>query len=728
MSSRSRHLHPPHRAEDFPAPGDLNIPDRAVSATARSDRITDGWTGRDRTAAPDSETSGSNNGNRLRQTLATLARQRETLAAMPAGDRLLAVLDKAIGELSDFLKADGGYPQDGRYGFDGRNLHMELRVDRAGSGIVSGDLHAEADGTREYLASFRTAPGQSPASEAAIFELVAQDCAGGRSRARLELAGSEHDGLHARIVFLSGLRHLPARQPLALVGRRISHHLRDLAVEMNFESGMDRAIEYRDDVGSLVTIESCFAEAGIAISRRDIADEIPPPAGNGWHDGDLHDLMLRYGEGEFDREDWSLQLLLLRKSVASRLLGVMFDTGRADSNNLPRQGVAVFREPVERHPLRDKKLLQTTLHELGHALNLAHRFERAVGRADSTSIMTYDWRYLGGGNVDRFWRDFDFRFDPDELAFLRHGPRPAVIPGGAEFHTVPYWENTDGGYVPYKPDVPGSDLSLTILPPNNGGLFAFAQPVMLTLALTNRSSRPIAVPWYMLDPKAGFLELVVQRRDGRTGGGNARVFRPIAHRCYDISPRTMTADRLNPGGTLTNNVNLFFGSAGFTFAEPAEYAVTAVLGLNGSDGRSRTYRSQPYRFRVGYPERRDDERQALDLMRWDVGHYVAMGGSRVLHDAREILKKVRRDRRGRKPQISDPLAAALTRARALELARPVPVFRDGRYSMKPGNPQRAAALLESIATIGERVFDPYTNKEMQKLHHKLRSASLPVDS
>ena len=56
----------------------------------------------------------------------------------------------------------------------------------------------------------------------------------------------------------------------------------------------------------------------------------------------------------------------------------------------------------------------------------------------------YDWKYLGGSNVSKFWRDFTFTFDPDELAFLRHGPWENIIPGGAEFHTIPYWENTDG--------------------------------------------------------------------------------------------------------------------------------------------------------------------------------------------------------------------------------------------------------------------------------------------
>jgi hypothetical protein len=70
----------------------------------------------------------------------------------------------------------------------------------------------------------------------------------------------------------------------------------------------------------------------------------------------------------------------------------------------------VFQRPIKTRPDWPRKLIQTTVHELGHALNLAHRFERPVGRADSISFMNYDWKNLGGMNADRFWREFDFTY------------------------------------------------------------------------------------------------------------------------------------------------------------------------------------------------------------------------------------------------------------------------------------------------------------------------------
>ena len=55
-----------------------------------------------------------------------------------------------------------------------------------------------------------------------------------------------------------------------------------------------------------------------------------------------------------------------------------------------------------------------------------------------------------GGSVESF-RNEDTHRRPT-VAFLRHGLRPAVIPGGHDFHTVPYWSEGNGGYVPYLPE------------------------------------------------------------------------------------------------------------------------------------------------------------------------------------------------------------------------------------------------------------------------------------
>ena len=140
--------------------------------------------------------------------------------------------------------------------------------------------------------------------------------------------------------------------------------------------------------------------------------------------------MTQNAEASLATPSWDLHLLMLDTSTRDGLLGIMFDSGDV----LPRQGAAMFVGEIRQNvspPEQNRKIIQTAAHELGHALNLAHRFERQVGRANSTSFMNYDWRYLGGGHRDEFWRNFAYAFDDDdELEFLRHAPRsyPEVHP------------------------------------------------------------------------------------------------------------------------------------------------------------------------------------------------------------------------------------------------------------------------------------------------------------
>ena len=117
----------------------------------------------------------------------------------------------------------------------------------------------------------------------------------------------------------------------------------------------------------------------------------------------------------------------------------LFDFGQAGTfhNARARQGVAVFwSEFLDYFPNaqawdRDRRFLRTVVHELGHALNLAHAW--LVNRAHSTSFMQYPQRYPHGANfVEKdanYWRDFDYAFDPEEL-----------------FHTYPL------GEYPFTPD------------------------------------------------------------------------------------------------------------------------------------------------------------------------------------------------------------------------------------------------------------------------------------
>jgi hypothetical protein len=351
------------------------------------------------------------------------------------------------------------------------------------------------------------------------------------------------------------------------------------------------------------------------------------------------------------------------------------------------------------------------VHELGHALNLAHRFERVVGRADSTSFMNYDWRYGGGNKRDEFWSRFAFTFDPDELSFLRHAPRSAVIPGGAPFHSIRYWNEGTGGYSPYVPETPLTGFQLTLRPPQGGALLSFAQPVFLEVELTNQTGEELELPPVLLDPKSGFLEILIRKSQGvstRSLAGT-EVFVPIVQRCFDLDPELF--DRVPDGGSIRNNVNLTYGSSGFAFAEPGTYEVTALLAVpDRRRERDLILRSETLPLRVATPKAIEEEEDAMDLFRDDVGVYLALGGNRSLGSAAEALERIRERRQGETAQVRDPIVAAIVRAQGIDARRAYVRYEAEDYRELEPDPDRAADLLGQLDQESLQGFDRETAK------------------
>lgn len=640
--------------------------------------------------------------------------------------KLLAAVEEALGTSAEAhgpeTTRDVQVLREGRYVAANAQYQAELRLDTGQTGIVSLDLYLGRAASNSYLASLRSAAGEPVNSGQRRFRVIGEDDEGNHATGTLELAPLSETQATLSVTLERGLNHLPVSVPLILSATWQSPFFRTIGLEVDVEEGTAASPSFLFE-GRSVTVESCFGEAGlevIAVGRRDAI----PKSQQGWDDAQLHGLMARFANESLAQKSWLLHLLVLSRSTSSGLLGVMFDSGERDENGLPRQGAAVFAEPIKNHPAGfERKLIQTITHELGHALNLAHRFERVVSRGDSTSCMNYDWRYLGGGREEQFWRDFRFSFDPDEVRFLRHGPRSSLIPGGVEFHTVNYWADGTGGYSPYVPEValPGMELELKL--PASGSLFNFAQPVLLTVALKNRTGRSLNIPPQFLDPKSGFLEILV-RRVGLPGGGPSSeqfTFSPLVNRCWDM--QEAGADIVPDGQSMTNNVNLTFGSAGFTFAEPGTYEITAVLTIFDRIRQvDQIVRSNTLRVRVAYPQSLDEERDAIDIFRRDVGFYLALGGSDVLTKAAETLEGIREKRQGRARNITDPLVAHIVRCQAINTSRDFTTYADGEFQTRPADPAKAVALLDQLQTgAAQQFFDSTTEQGNRKLASTLKA-------
>ncbi|MFI6631604.1 hypothetical protein ACIBI7_22280 [Nonomuraea fuscirosea] len=609
--------------------------------------------------------------------------------------------------------------RDGRYEGQSGDLSVTLRVDADGSGVISADVF-RTEG-RRYLASGRTAPGAKVALDDGRWPAVWQASPANKTTGSLALDPAADGTVSATFVLDAPLNGLPARTGVIVPVEHEDDALRPLGLEIELEQGVPAPSPVVVE-GIERTVGGCLRAAGFAVQEIGRQSSIPAGIAGAWDDSLLYtmlsDLMLITGDASLRGRAWELHLLLLSRAAIPGLAGVMFDA----DGLLQRQGAAVFTAGFA-GAARDQRIIRTIVHELGHALNLAHRFERAVGRADSTSFMNYDWRYLGGGHEADYWRNFAFTFDADELAFLRHGPLTSLIPGGEPFHSVRYWADGAGGHSPYAPEIPFDGYRLALTAPEAGPVFAFGQPVFLKVTLENRTAKELQVERWVLDPKAGPLELLVRRRGAPQD--ETAAFTPIAQRCMAAMDAEATLT-LPPGASLSNNVNLTFGSAGFTFAEPGEYDITPVLAIPGRDPAGEPVQwlvsGEPLRIRVAPPQGLAEERDAEVLRTADVGAWFALGGSDALGSAKQALAEVR-ERRQAEAGAGDPVVAAITRTAALDAARPSIRFTDREFVRHDGDPEQAARLLDGLGAEALRTFDPYTAQQTAALADRYRDAA-----
>ncbi|UCC29064.1 MAG: hypothetical protein JSU86_12760 [Phycisphaerales bacterium] len=636
-----------------------------------------------------------------------LAHVRDAVQCMES-DRSVALSDDL--EVADTLR-------NGLYEGGNHELFVELRVDEEGSGVISADIYRNGATGRSYVASIRTPPGVAISKEDRQWQIVGTDDEQRTATGTLSLTPQEASGaaLTGTLFMDNALTGLPVRTNIPIAANHVSTRVRRLGIEIERENNIDE-LPTHDFGGTEVTVRSVFESAGFDVSNVGQPSLVPTPQ-LPWGAAQLHALMVDLAQAQLNRPAWELHLLLLNKSSRSGLFGIMYDW----SDPLPRQGAAVFAGEIKSWVSDShfpRKLIQTTAHELGHGLNLAHRFEREVGLADSTSIMNYDWRYRGGNHESEYWSRFQFTFDEDELEFLRHAPRPLLIPGGVPFHSVNYWSDGNGGYSPYVPEVPIDFFQLTLRPPTHGSTFDFAQPVFLEIELRNLSDTSFNFSPEILDAKSDFVEILIRRLSDDT----TDRFNPVTRRCYNGSAsRTMD---LPPGETINNNLNLTFGSAGFPFAEPGAYEVTALLVFyDEQNERDLMVRSNTLRIQVRYPHSREEEDDAAVLFRNDVGLYFALGGSQVLSGAREALELVQQRRQETSTVVDDPIVANIVRCAGIDAARPYERYGKRKFRHVGGDRKKAADLLEQLTgDVLERTFDSHTVKHTQRLAKKHRKA------
>lgn len=109
----------------------------------------------------------------------------------------------------------------------------------------------------------------------------------------------------------------------------------------------------------------------------------------------LHQLMTANRNPAYEEtsKKWSTYIIVVKKYQPDPdVLGVMFDYGADDLNNLPREGCAVFYDAHSDgwsgQRLKDELFL-TSAHELGHCFNLHHTDWEGTSFEEGSTIMSY---------------------------------------------------------------------------------------------------------------------------------------------------------------------------------------------------------------------------------------------------------------------------------------------------------------------------------------------------
>ncbi len=373
---------------------------------------------------------------------------------------------------------------------------------------------------------------------------------------------------------------------------RQSPSFRDLEITLCFEpalrEGRDFALGF--DQGAAGPTTGRF-DLALALDLAGIATTLlrssaaPDPISHAqdqvasWSDLELHDAMVVHWLADGPRT-WALWGLVARlHERGSGLAGLMFD-GPSSPDEAQRQGLAVFTQASlhrghgRSRDDRDRNHLFTLVHEVGHALNLAHSWQKDEsvpeiegGRAwrpmrsdpQARSWMNYPHRV----GATAFWADFGFRFGPEELLFLRHGPEQAVVMGGRPFFV-------DHGLVDARQTLP-VDVQVQGVPE-----FELYEPMHLSVQLHNSGGRSLDLLVGERPPEH-VLRVVLEEPDALSGETRLRIARPYV--------RALEETRLGPlGHGQTCRADLFIGGepgGGALFREPATAVVRVAVVVDG---------------------------------------------------------------------------------------------------------------------------------------------------
>ena len=440
-------------------------------------------------------------------------------------------------------------------------------------------------------------------------------------------------------------------------------------------------------------IEKTYFEAGIDVTinpQRTIIDDSASIHAT-WSQRELHDAMeLHFSKIDSDWPNFNLWSILAGKYERQTVAGIMFDLTYPH-----RQGCAVFRDGfwfnhLVPNPSNDqetaamRELLYTYVHEIGHAFNFMHSWDKS--RPDSLSWMNYDWKYdqrNGGGS---FWQNFSLRFDDEELIHMRHGELKAVAMGGDSWGS--------GGHLE-SPSVYNEIVNKTKLPLQatirSKKYFRYLEHVVLELKIHNVSDTPYDID-EIHSTEHGNVTVYLEKPDG-----TLLEYSPIFSMI--VKPTTI---RLEPSASSCQNIALSFGKHGHYFDLPGIYKIRMVYhGFGGIP-----IPSNIYEVKIGNPESSKEDKDGMEFYSKNSGMalYVNGSDSPFLQQGMQVLNRLSKE------YTDSSVGAQISLLLAKNLSRPFHrVIDSKRIETRKADPATALDLLKTSVHQHEKDEETFTN-------------------
>lgn len=425
---------------------------------------------------------------------------------------------------------------------------------------------------------------------------------------------------------------------------------------------------------------------------------------------DLHALMTANRTVATDDDEWHVHMLVVTEDADDPgTLGIMFDFGSVDDNDIPREAFAVFESAHEglSGGLVPEVLL-TSAHELAHAFNLHHTDWEGSGFQNDATIESYsmtdtvrwslspqsvahltehDERLVKPGSGGLAFADVtqehldDHQSIPRESYNVVDAARTSVArgPGVQKGYAVRSQLAKQGARI-----ARGSPVKLRLVAPQD--TYTVGEPVIVTVALKNTGDEPVSViP--RLQPEYRFLSVAIKP----PGSDDFVPYRaPVLRDARRVGSKTLEA-----GGRLEAEAKLFLSADGWTFEEPGTYVIQASYPAGAEIGNARI-ESEPLTITIERPAtetttaaRRMLLQEGTQQLGKEQGLFLYMeGGDHLMYGAEQLKKLVEEQ-----PDAAQASAAKL----ALGNAALNPTYDPTRRVRPDANLDEAMKYLEDLS-------------------------------